>query len=172
MGLGRHGSPAIRRETVEFVLSVMSVIALVIAPAGMIQWRLQAARERRQRTVDLLLRYDAPEMLEHRARAWEFLRGLDGPTSTTTDGIWAGEDGHVAVPDDRFGSVHVVLRFFDLIAHLHRLQHLDPQLTEELFEEHRRAWEDAFSPLIAGTAAGEPHHALLQRMTRPMTASG
>jgi hypothetical protein len=155
------------------VLSVISLIALVVAPAGLIQWRLQTARERRQRTVDLLLRYDEREMLSHRGLAWKFLQTLEGPTSTTTDGIWRRDDdvnGRTTDSEDQFGSVFVVLRFFDLLERLHRLGHLDPDLTEELFEEHRRAWEGAFRPLIAGTSHGQPHHALLQQITRPMTA--
>jgi hypothetical protein len=159
-----------RRETIEFILTVVSVAAVVVAPVGLIQWRSQSARERRQRAVDLLLRYDTGEFLEHRTSAWRYLQRLDGPTSTLDDPLL---DPSRAAEEDRaksdgLGSVFVVLRFFDLVARLRELGHLDQELSRLLFEEHRAAWADALRPLIAGTGPGEPHHRLLEQIQQPI----
>lgn len=163
-----------RRETIEFVLTIVSVAAIVVAPTGLIQWRVQSARERRQRTVDLLLRYDAAELLSHRTAAWDLLRGLEGPTSTRSDPILGAEapTEQQAATISGLGSVFVVLRFFDLVARLRSLGHLDPSLTHLLFEEHRAAWAGALGPLVAGTRPGEPHHGLLERIQQPLSRDG
>lgn len=153
-------------------MSIVSALTLVITPTGLIQWRIGLNRERRQRTVEMLLRYDGSEMLRHRFAAWEFLAGLEQPISTTADPLLE------RAPSDRsdamkgFGSCLVMLRFFDLVGRLRALGHLDEALTAALFEEHRAAWAEAFAPLISGTREGEPHFALLQRMRFPLTDTG
>jgi hypothetical protein len=159
-----------RRETIEFILTIVSVAAVVVAPVGLIQWRSQSARERRQRTVDLLLRYDSGEFLGHRTSAWRFLQQLDRPTSTLDDPLLdaSGTAGEDPAMSEGLGSVFVVLRFFDLVARLRALGHLDPELSRLLFEEHRAAWAEALGPLIAGTRPGEPHHSLLEQIQRPI----
>ncbi len=155
---------------------MVSVLTLVVAPAGAIQWRIQSARERRQRTVELMLRYDSTELLAHRAAGWRFLRELDGPVSTAADPLLAdpaaaGADAGATRADDTgFGSVFVVLRFFDLIARLRSVGHLDAPLTNLLFEEHRAAWAEALRPFIEGTRPGEPNFGLLTQIGRPLTA--
>jgi hypothetical protein len=151
------------------------VLTLVVAPAGVIQWRIQSARERRQRTVELLLRYDSSELLAHRAAAWRFLRDLDGPVSTAMDPLLVDPSGSgTSEASDRgddagFGAVFVVLRFFDLIARLRSVGHLDAALTDLLFEEHRAAWAEALRPFIEGTRPDEPHFGLLAQIARPLT---
>ena len=151
------------------------MLTLVVAPAGVIQWRIQSARERRQRTVELMLRYDSADLLAHRAAAWRFLRDLDGPVSSAADPLLGdaspqGEGGRSGAADDPgFGSVFVVLRFFDLVSRLHTIGHLDAPLTHLLLEEHRAAWAEALRPLIDGTRPGEPHFGLLTQIGRPLT---
>ena len=147
------------------------MLTLVVAPAGLIQWRIQSGRERRQRTVELMLRYDSAELLDHRATGWRFLQTLEGPTSTTADPLISRSAASALAEDDGFGSVFVVLRYFDLIARLRSIGHLDAALTELLFEEHRAAWAEALRPLIEGTMSGDPHFELLVQIARPLSAA-
>lgn len=136
-------------------IDFLQLLATVFLGAvGIVFTNLQARSVRRQNTLKLCEKWDAPELSAYRSIVWDVWMNLkDGQDETVIrwlGGDFFGEkidDIDKRIPEERTHAVRSLLNYFARVYEYQKLGLTDRKVTQELFKEPWLWWSGFFTLL-------------------------
>ncbi len=131
------------------VLQLLATIFLGVV--GIVFTKLQARSGRRQNTLKLYEKWDAPELSRYRGIVWDVWKTLDAGQDDAVirwlGGDYFGMDTHEInqrIPEERTHAVRSLLNYFASVYEYQKLGLTDRKVTVQLFREPWLWWADFF----------------------------
>ncbi len=136
-------------------IDLLQLLATVfLGFVGILFTTLQSRSVRRQNTLELYEKWDAPELSEYRSVAWDVWMNLKDGTDETVI-CWLGgdffgeqiEEINRRIPEKRTHAVRSLLNYFARVYEYQKLGLTDRNVTQQLFKEPWLWWSGVFALL-------------------------